>query len=1068
MKRNQLVKKGLALALAAVLCAQSSMAYAEEFSSAVAEGGAVVVEAEPGQEEGNGEAEEPETFVDVPTDELSDEAEEGASTAGTDIDETEIEDAGENEGEEAVFSSGEDEKEAQIESDESADTVMEGWVYGADGVTWRLDSNGVFYLEGSGKISGSLACVLKGESASSSSDIDIPYSAYSIHTLVIGEQISGWLTYECLPTKYSELKSLIIRDRAETDNLTLGGGWQNASKLENVSIGSGITSIPSFKECTSLKTITIPSGLTEIKEKTFDDCTSLEEIVIPGSVQTIGEWAFAGCSSLKSLVISNGVKSIGRSAFSGCTSLKEVVIPDSVTTYGEYAFSGCTALKKIVLSKNASEISNGMFGSCKNLTDITIPEGVTMIGEYAFEDISTEANLVFPNSVTTICEMSKLPSCTIKMPCRFAYDGTLHMQDSYSFYHMNGVSDSDEDNCTVCKQTGSCGTDSSYAMTLSGKLTISGRGSAYFDGLCVENSASNGDITSLIVEDGIYYVDLSLYSYSELFSRSFNNLQTITLADSVKEATIYGNSTSLKTITIGKSLEKDFSFGGFSNLENIIISDENPNYVNKDGVIFSKDGTRLVFYTPNRQGEEYTIPAEVTQIYMYAFSGSQNLKRIVVPATVQALDGGSGYFKLNGCKNLEEIVLNNTVNKIPSNFCSSSEALSSMVIPEGADSIGYQAFRLCRNLKTITIPTSVRRIESRAFDGCSSLTTVHYLGTEEQWKEITIESENEYLTEGTDIHYCTVVQDNTTTCDSAGSRVYSCAVCGTTFTVNVPKTTHAYSDWEVTREATCAQAGEETATCSICKDVKTRPIEKKYHQYSSWVTIREATCVQAGERTSTCSVCGDVKHITTEKGGHQYSYTYEDETVFTPYTAVARCTVCGYEKRTEYGSPLSPTISLNTKSITLQVKQATTCVKVENLAKGDAVKSWKSSNTKIVKVTNSGKIIAQKKTGKAKVTVTLLSGKKATITVKVQKNAIVTQGMSITTSSKLKLKVKKKLTLKPTLYPLTSSQKITYTSSNKKVAAVSKSGVVTAKKKGKAVITIKSGNVKLPITITVK
>ncbi|MEO2634389.1 Ig-like domain-containing protein [Blautia wexlerae] len=42
----------------------------------------------------------------------------------------------------------------------------------------------------------------------------------------------------------------------------------------------------------------------------------------------------------------------------------------------------------------------------------------------------------------------------------------------------------------------------------------------------------------------------------------------------------------------------------------------------------------------------------------------------------------------------------------------------------------------------------------------------------------------------------------------------------------------------------------------------------------------------------------------------------------------------------------------------------------------------------------------------------------------------------------------KKLTLKPVISPITSQEKVTYSSSNKKIATVSSSGVITGKKKG--------------------
>ena len=74
------------------------------------------------------------------------------------------------------------------------------------------------------------------------------------------------------------------------------------------------------------------------------------------------------------------------------------------------------------------------------------------------------------------------------------------------------------------------------------------------------------------------------------------------------------------------------------------------------------------------------------------------------------------------------------------------------------------------------------------------------------------------------------------------------------------------------------------------------------------------------------------------------------------------------------------------------------------------------------------------------------------------------QGLSKT----LTLKKGSSVKLKPVLKPLTSQQKLIYTSSNKKVVTVSSKGVVKAKKSGKVTITVKSGSKKVKIKVTVK
>ncbi|RGF81558.1 hypothetical protein DXA65_14205 [Ruminococcus sp. OF03-6AA] len=93
--------------------------------------------------------------------------------------------------------------------------------------------------------------------------------------------------------------------------------------------------------------------------------------------------------------------------------------------------------------------------------------------------------------------------------------------------------------------------------------------------------------------------------------------------------------------------------------------------------------------------------------------------------------------------------------------------------------------------------------------------------------------------------------------------------------------------------------------------------------------------------------------------------------------------------------------------------------------------------------------------------------KESYITVTVQKSTVKTTKITGVKSA-LTLKKGAKTTLKPVRTPFTSGEKITYTSSNKNVATVSSTGVITAKKAGTAVITVKSGSKKVTCKVTVK
>lgn len=193
--------------------------------------------------------------------------------------------------------------------------------------------------------------------------------------------------------------------------------------------------------------------------------------------------------------------------------------------------------------------------------------------------------------------------------------------------------------------------------------------------------------------------------------------------------------------------------------------------------------------------------------------------------------------------------------------------------------------------------------------------------------------------------------------------------------------------------------------------------------------------------------------------------TISAATVFAPERQ-RRTSNKGRQETRTVGSKLTPTIKLNATGIKLKVKQSTTKIKVSGLAAGDRVQSWTTSNKKIATVTSSGKITA-KKTGKAKITVTLASGKKAVVNVTVQKNAVKTTKISGLKKS-VTLKRGQKLALNPVISPITSVEKVTYKSSNKKVATVSSKGVITAKKKGTAKVTVKSGKKSFTIKVTVK
>lgn len=237
-------------------------------------------------------------------------------------------------------------------------------------------------------------------------------------------------------------------------------------------------------------------------------------------------------------------------------------------------------------------------------------------------------------------------------------------------------------------------------------------------------------------------------------------------------------------------------------------------------------------------------------------------------------------------------------------------------------------------------------------------------------------------------------------------------------------------------------------------------------------TVTWRNNVKVGTATAVLTGIGDyfgMKEITFVIENHKWDgpmKTVQEATALAYGSQERTCTRCG-KKETNQLAKLRPTMSVNASSIVLRRGQSTTKLKVTGLAKGDRIASWTSSNKKIVNVNSSGKIKAAKKDGKATITITLRSGYKKKISVKVQKTAVKTtkiQGIQ----KKLTIRRKKSYTLVPGILPITSLEKVTFTSSNKKVATVTAKGKVTAKKKGTAVITVKAGRIRKRCKITVR
>ena len=254
----------------------------------------------------------------------------------------------------------------------------------------------------------------------------------------------------------------------------------------------------------------------------------------------------------------------------------------------------------------------------------------------------------------------------------------------------------------------------------------------------------------------------------------------------------------------------------------------------------------------------------------------------------------------------------------------------------------------------------------------------------------------------------------------------------------------------------------------------------KVHSHS-WVTknvIKKATCTAAGSKVENCASCDATRTVTIPAKGHTVvKDAAVAPTVFADgKTEGSHCSVCGtvIEKQNTIAK-VPGTIYLTASFLKMKTGQSTTAFKATGFSEGDYVTAVTSNKPGTVKVTNVNKngtfkLTAGKKKGSAVVTVTLASKKTASFKVTVQKAAVKTTKITTTTKSLTLAKgaTYKKLASSIAVTPVTSKEKVTYSSSNKKVATVSSKGVVKGLKKGAATITVQSGSKKMTCKVTVK
>lgn len=411
----------------------------------------------------------------------------------------------------------------------------------------------------------------------------------------------------------------------------------------------------------------------------YEMIDKITSVIIDEGVTNIGDFAFNGCTSLTNIIIPNSVTSIGHIAFYECTSLTELKIPNNVTSIGDSAFNRCTSLTNIVIPNSVTSIGNSAFMECTSLSNIVISDNVTSIKPFSFLECTSLTSIEIPNSVNNIERFA------------FSYCSKLR-----SIKISNGVTNIDD----------------GVFMSCTGLTTIDIPNSVTSIGECAFLGCTS--LTNVKIPDSVTSVE------TQAFERC-TSLTSIEIPHSVT--------------SIGRCV-----FDGCASLTSIKVDKDNKHYMDDNGVLYTKDSSKIIRYPEGKQETKYTILSYVTSIEHGAFKRCASLNSIKIPNSVTNI----GQSAFEGCTGITSMEIPNSVTNIEGNAFWKCPSLTNIIIPNSVTSIGICVFLGCPSL-TIYCPSNsyakqyaINNNIKYVIDDVAPITSV--IGNTTQWtnKDVTL------------------------------------------------------------------------------------------------------------------------------------------------------------------------------------------------------------------------------------------------------------------------------------------------------------------------------------------
>ena len=516
-----------------------------------------------------------------------------------------------------------------------------------------------------------------------------------------------------------------------------------------------------FSNIKSLKTVTLPEGLTAIESYLFYGCSNLEGIVLPDSVlsvgnyafydcskidavemdkvEEIGDYAFQSCSLLKLVSFGTSVKTIGTYAFSG-TKLRTVDLPSTIESIGAYAFSGSGDLRTIIVRNTnvALTYTTSMFGGCSTYVKVFVSDSLlasykskwstlNSANIYSLSTIKTNGMAIDGNVLIQYFganESITIPS-SVNRILPYAFYGCQDLRSILIPGSVETIGDYAIYNCTSLESVrllpgvkyistyafANCANLSSVSLPNT-ILTIGTYGFSNCTSLTVitlpnklstidSYAFNNVQIKTIIVPISVTSIGVGAFQGCPLESITLPFVGTSRTTSSTVSS---GSSSSLGGTTLF-----GYVFGG-EHYKYGTYTTEPSGYPSSNGsLIYQGQRYSHTIWNRNSNGSSY---------YDYYFSMyyiPSTLKTVIITDATE-MSANAFY----GCTMIESLTLNEGITAIYDKAFYNCTALKSMSLPSSVAEVGSYAFYECSNMANITL-SNLSKINDYTFYGCSSL-----------------------------------------------------------------------------------------------------------------------------------------------------------------------------------------------------------------------------------------------------------------------------------------------------------------------------------------------------------